>query len=206
MRPGSSEHAASVHTTQAGYARALSRDARQQAQNFRRAKALIPAVRAVFDDLSAGAGRQHRQQGTRHPGHVQRGHHALQTKLAATHQQAVDNFDRYTADAGLQTRLPAPGVAPTAGSPTGVPAEVADSGDSDETGNESGSGANYLGSADVRSGDPAGALGQPPGAAGELLQTVLPTVLGGVVGAAGGLLGALSGVGGTNCSSRVRSC
>ena len=74
---------------------------------------------------------------------------------------------------------------------------VADSGDSDETGTEFGSGADALGAGDVLSGDPAGALDQPPDAAGELLQAVLPTVLGGVVGAAGGLLGALSGLGDT---------
>ena len=92
------------YTAQAGHARALSRDARQQAQNFQRAKALIPTP-AVFDDLE----RRLQAANTANNAPGSRGMYSgvitqLQTELAATHQQAVDNYDRYTADAGLQTR------------------------------------------------------------------------------------------------------
>ncbi|WP_273735415.1 PPE domain-containing protein [Mycolicibacterium septicum] len=173
------------YTEYAGQARALSADARAQAENFRRARSAIPSP-PVFDDLerrlqAANAANSAPGSQGRYTAMVTK----LQTELSVANQQAVQGFNTYSNGAQLHAgHLSAPSAAPgdtTEGAERGRPGVAGT--DRDEAG----------------SGDGADALNAAPGAASEapneLLQAVLPAVLGAVAGAAGGLLGALSGVG-----------
>lgn len=162
-------------------ARALSADARAQAENFRRARSAI-ASPAVFDDLerrlrAANAANSAPGSQGRYTAMVTK----LQTELSAANQHAVQGFNAYSTDAQLNaTHLP----------PASAEPEGADHGPG------------VVGGAEEKAaglpGDGAAsesALGAPSQAPDELMQTVLPAVLGAVAGAAGALLGALSGVG-----------
>jgi hypothetical protein len=169
----------------AGQARALSADARAQAENFRRARSAIPSP-AVFDDLerrlrAANAANSAPGSQGRYTAMVTK----LQTELSAANQHAVQGFNAYSADAQLNaTHLP------PASAVSEAAAEGADHGQGVVGGaDESAAGLPVDGVASES------ALGAPAQAPEELMQTVLPAVLGAVAGAAGALLGALSGVG-----------
>jgi hypothetical protein len=187
----------------AARARALSVDARTQADNFRRAKANIPPPQ-IFEDL------EHRLQAANAantaPGN--RGIYTamvtkLQTELAAANQRAVHGYSAYSTGAQLQApHLRSPEAAITTGrgnAGRGQEIDTAAEGN-DETAAAPLPGIPAPGGPGQPpaqgEGDPAAqVLGPPAMAASELLQAVLPAVLGGVAGAAGGLLGALSGAG-----------
>jgi hypothetical protein len=181
---------------QAGRARALSGDAHRQAQNFHRAKGQIPAP-AVFDEFERrlrAANAANATAGSRgmYSGVIT----ALQTQLAATHKRAVDNYGRYTAAAALQAGSFAPAAESMTGTATKAPTDTSHapvSGDPTVPDSDFDAAKPPADPVEGLAGrrDPRGT----PGAPEELLQMVLPAVLGGVAGAAGGLLGALSGVG-----------
>ena len=160
----------------AGQARALSADARAQAENFRRARSAIPSP-AVFDDLerrlrAANAANSAPGSQGRYTAMVTK----LQTELSAANQYAVQGFNTYSNDAQLNaTHLPPASAGPEA---------AADGADHSQ---------GVVGGAEEAESE--SALGAPSKAPEELMQTVLPAVLGAVAGAAGALLGALSGVG-----------
>lgn len=177
----------STYTRHADQSRALSRDATVQANNFRQARANIPTPQ-YFTELEQrlrAASTANANSGGRYTAAVTK----LQTDLAAAHQQAVSSYTTYTAGGQLQAEPLEPGVA-TATTPAGVPGQ----GQPGSTpGTEDGSlpgDASDAADGTVPTGN---VLGDPTGGGAEMMQTLLPTVLGVVAGAAGGLLGALSG-------------
>ena len=173
-----------AYTTCARQARALSADARAQAENYRHARSAIPSP-IVFDDLerrlqAANAANSAPGSQGRYTAMVTK----LQTELSAANQHAVQGFNAYSNDALLQTTH----LKPAHAGPNGAE-------DDTETGQGvAGNDQHAVGSPDGA--DVSGStLATPSQAPDELIQTVLPAVLGVVAGAAGGLLGALSGVG-----------
>lgn len=178
----------STYTRHAEQSRALSTDARVQANNFRQARANIPPPEHFADlerrlQAAAAANAAPNSLG-RYTAMVTK----LQTDLAAAHQQAVNSYTTYTEGGQLQAKPLHPGVGTT--TPHAQPSGQGEPGVA--AGSEEGS---VAGEAEAAPGaDPAAAndLGAPPGGGEDLMQ-VLPTVFGVVAGAAGGLLGALSG-------------
>lgn len=179
----------STYTRHADHARALSRDASTQATNFRQARAATPRPEyfAELEQRLRAASAANAVPGSlgRYTTMVTK----LQTDLAAAHQQAVNSYTTYTAGGELHATSLQPGVGTTTPAPE---AGVVVPGSGEHGSVPGGEGAD-LAAAGVNLEDPLGALGAPPGGAGDLMQTVLPAVLGAVAGAAGGLLGALSG-------------
>lgn len=173
----------SAYSRHAERARALSRVAGTQANNFRQARSAIPKPEH-FADLeqrlraASAANAAPGSQG-RYTAMITK----LQTDLAGAHQQAVSGYATYTAGGELQAAPPQPEVATT------TPASG--NGDSDAAAGGDEASLSEAELADPQ--DPMSALGQPAEGSGDLMQTVLPAVLGAVAGAAGGLLGALSG-------------
>ncbi|SBS78127.1 PPE protein [uncultured Mycobacterium sp.] len=176
----------SAYTRHADQSRTLSRDATGQANNFRQARANIPTPQhfTELEQRLRAAAAANANSGGRYTATVTK----LQTDLAAAHQQAVSSYSTYTAGGQLQAKPLEPSVAATtaAGLPgRGQPGAT--------PGTEDGS-LPATGDAADGTGPAGNALGDPTGGGAELMQTLLPTVLGVVAGAAGGLLGALSGV------------
>jgi hypothetical protein len=179
----------STYSRHADHARALSRQAGTQADNFRQARSSIPKPEH-FTDLE----QRLRAASAANAAPGSRGRYTamitkLQTDLAAAHQQAVNSYLTYTAGGELQADPLQPGAATTTSTPEATSgSRVPDATPGDEEAKLAGAG---LGDPN----DPLSALGEPGGAppGGDLMQTVLPAVLGAVTGAAGGLLGALSG-------------
>ncbi|MCX2715860.1 PPE domain-containing protein [Mycolicibacterium sp. J2] len=172
-----------TYTRHADQSRALSQDATVQANNFRQARANIPTPQhfADLEQRLRSAAAHNAQSGGRYTAVVAQ----LQSELAAAHQQAINSYTTYTAGGQLQAKPLEPGVATT--TPPGVPGQSASA-----PGSEDGSPPGVGDPADGTglAGNP---LADPSGGGAEMLQTLLPTVLGVVAGAAGGLLGALSG-------------
>ncbi len=175
----------SAYTRYADQSRTLSRDATGQANNFRQARAKIPTPQhfTELEQRLRAAAAANANSGGRYTATVTK----LQTDLAAAHQQAVSSYSTYTAGGQLQAKPLEPSVAATTAA--GVPGQ----GQPGATpGTEDGS-LPATGDAADGTGPAGNALGDPTGGGAELMQTLLPTVLGVVAGAAGGLLGALSG-------------
>lgn len=174
-----------AYTACARQARALSADARAQAENYRRARSAIPSP-IVFDDLerrlqAANAANSAPGSQGRYTAMVTK----LQTELSAANQLAVQGFSVYSNDALLQTTHLSPSPVGPKGADDGTVTGQQGFSGTDQDTVVSPVGAEVSGSS----------LGSPSQAPDELMQTVLPAVLGVVAGAAGGLLGALSGVG-----------
>ena len=178
----------STYTRQAEQARALSRDASTQATNFRQARAATPKPEyfAELEQRLRAASSANAAPGSqgRYTAMITK----LQTDLATAHQQAVNSYTTYTAGGELQATSLQPGVGTTTPA-----AEAGPASGTGEPGSVPGGEGTDLAAAGMNPDDPLGALGAPPGGPGDLMQTVLPAVLGAVAGAAGGLLGALSG-------------
>lgn len=177
----------STYTRHADQSRALSRDATMQANNFRQARANIPTPQ-YFTELEQrlrAAAAANANSGGRYTAAVTK----LQTDLAAAHQQAVSSYTTYTEGGQLQAKPMEPGVAST--TPLGVSGQgQPGSSPGNEDGSQPGTGGAVDGSG------PAGdVLGGLTGGGAQLIQTLLPTLLGVVAGSAGGLLGALTGAG-----------
>lgn len=179
----------STYTRHADQARALSRDATVQANNFRQARANIPTPQhfAELEQNLRAAAAHNALSGGRYTAVVKQ----LQSELAAAHQKAINSYTTYTAGGQLQAKSLDPGVATPTPTPPGGPGQSVSA---PAPGSEDG--------ALPGTGEPAdgtGLAGNPladPSGGAEMLQTLLPTVLGVVAGAAGGLLGALSGAAG----------
>ena len=182
----------SSYSDQAIQARSLASQMRGHADDFARAKAVIPPPR-VFDDLqrrlqAAYAANAHPASMGRFSGQIA----DLQHKLAAANHDALDGYGRYQEAAQIKAATIDPhDTKPDTGTPAAAD-EPAGAGGEQET-NHAGTHTQTLDPADPLA-DPA-AFGDAGQAATGLMQTVLPAVLGAVSGAAGGLLGAVSGAG-----------
>ena len=182
----------SSYSDQAIQARSLAGQMRGHADDFARAKAVIPPPR-VFDDLqrrlqAAYAANAHPASMGRFSGQIA----DLQHKLAAANHDALDGYGRYQEAAQIRAATIDPhDTKPDTGTPAAAD-EPAGAGGEQET-NHAGTHTQTLDPADPLA-DPA-AFGDAGQAATGLMQTVLPAVLGAVSGAAGGLLGAVSGAG-----------
>jgi hypothetical protein len=182
----------SSYSDQATQARSLASQMRGHADDFARAKAVIPPPQ-VFDDLqrrlqAAYAANAHPASMGRFSGQIA----DLQYKLGAANHDALDGYGRYQDAAQIKAATIDPhGTKPDTGSPAPADDPVG-AGGAQET-NHAGTDTQTLDPADPLA-DPA-AFGDAGQAATGLMQTVLPAVLGAVSGAAGGLLGAVSGAG-----------
>ncbi|TDO06534.1 hypothetical protein EV580_6633 [Mycobacterium sp. BK086] len=162
---------------QARAARELADEMQSHADDFARARDRIPAPQ-VFDDLEARIAAA--VAANAHPGSLgtlTSPIHVLQAKLAAGHHDGLTGYAGYQADTDLMGERGA-----TSGSavPQGDLASVEDS-DSVPP-NDIGSEA-----------DPVVGGGGLSAPVEEMMQSVVPAVLGGVLGAAGGFVGALNG-------------
>ena len=172
----------SSYRSQAARARSLASQIRSHVEDFTRARAQIPPP-AVFAELErrlqvAYAANAHPAMLGRFSAQIAELHQAL----GAANRDSVTGYSQYQRTAPIEAASqPQPGT-----DTSDTAADPARPGGEDT--NDSG--------ADFTAADAADPLLDPAAApGGDLMQTVLPAVLGGVAAAAGGLLGALSGAG-----------
>ncbi|MDQ1247905.1 MAG: hypothetical protein QG597_2277 [Actinomycetota bacterium] len=189
------------YTRQADGARQVSQQIRNHAEDYRHAKASIPAPR-VFEDLTQRLRTAVMANSTAPTvGLYAPAITALQGQLAEANHTALSAYQRYSAGA-----ISPPGASPlvsefvaagddsgsnpggtTADDRSGSVAATTDlAADADAGGGDLGGVETLTGGGDAAAGGEAG------GAGTELLGTVIPAVLGGVTGLVGGLVGGLS--------------
>jgi hypothetical protein len=184
-----------TYTEQASQARVLAQQLRTHADDFSRAKAQIPPPQR-FADLEARL--QAAYAANAHPtsmGRYTKTITDLQYTLAAANNDAVSGYSRYKQAAEIQAGTMDPHASPERGGPKPQAAPDGAGGTKDSA--HAGQGPQTRSPTDpltAAAADPGGADGLGE-AAGGLIGTVLPAVLGGVSGAASGLLGAFSGAG-----------
>ncbi|MBB3606369.1 hypothetical protein FHT40_006060 [Mycolicibacterium sp. BK556] len=165
------------YAEQAQAARALAHEMRSHAADFARARDRIPAPQ-VFDDLEARIAAA--VAANAHPGSLgtlTSPIHVLQAKLAAAHHDGLTGYAGYQADSELTGERDYPsGSAVPQGDLASV--EDSDSVPPNDIGSEA---------------DPVVGGGGLSAPVEEMMQSVVPAVLGGVLGAAGGFVGALNG-------------